>query len=96
MFTFPSFKCVQKVTKYHTTLDLFCLTKEALQRRKNTKIQTRKVEHVALFVSSRLLWLITLLLDTGHLLRGNKEHFHSGSQLNQTATLGERELQAWL
>jgi len=96
MFTFPSFKHMQKVIKCHAALDLFWLTKGTLKRRKPTKVQTRKIEPVAIFLPSRLLWLITLLLDTGHLLRGNKEHFHSGSQLNQTATLGERELKAWL
>lgn len=53
-------------------------------------IQIRKVEHVAPFVSNRLLWLITVLLDTGQLSRGNKERSHSSSQMNQTETLGER------
>lgn len=79
------------VTKYHTTLDLLTLIKGSLYRdRKNKMIQIRKVEHVAPFVSNRLLWLITVLLDTGQLSQGNRERSHSSSQMNQTETLGER------
>lgn len=83
------------VTKYHTPLDLLTLIEGALYRdRKNKVIQTRKVEHVAPFVSSRLLWLITVLLDTGQLSQGNKERSHSSSQMNQTENVGERQLQS--